>query len=80
MEEGGAEVLWRDGEVFDVGGVGVGGAVDQAATDAGAGEHGGVARGPMIAAGIGDPRAAAELADHDHQRVVQQAAHFQVFE
>ena len=54
---------------------------DAAAVDAAAAEHHGERRPPVVAAGVlVDPRRAAELAGHDHQRRVEQAAVGQVAE
>src|SRR5262249_62149881 len=71
---GGANIGRADGQVFDVGGAGVGGAVNGAAADAGAGEHHRVAVRPVIAAAIAvDLRCAAHLAHHHDQCFVQEA-------
>src|SRR5947209_1894168 len=64
--------------VAHIGALAIRRAMDVAAADAGAGEHGGVASGPVIAAGARDARAAAELADHDDQRVFQTTAQFEI--
>src|ERR1051325_3457775 len=59
----------------------VGLAVRLAAAHAGAGKGDGVAGAPVLAALLRvDPRRAAELAHGDDERVVQKAAHVQVFE
>src|SRR5439155_4575958 len=62
-EERGPKILGRDGLVLHLPGLPVGGAVDRPAADAAAGDHRGVAVGPMVAAGAGvDLWGAAELA------------------
>ena len=56
--------------------------MDVATADAGPGENGRVTLRPMLAAAVGpdDPRRAAEFADPDDQRFVEQAASIQVVE
>src|SRR5438445_6055498 len=75
---GGAQILNAYGAVLHVGAYPVGLAVDRAAPDAGAGEHGGPARRPVLTpwlkVGLVDARRASELAHHHHQRALQQTA------
>ena len=82
MEDGGGEVFGGDGVSGGVGGPAVGCAVDEAALDAAAGEGGGVAAGPVFAAGVGggDSGVAAEFADPDDQGFVEHAAAVEVVE
>ena len=64
-----------------VGAVAVAGAVDVAPLDAAAGEHGRVAVGPVVAAGVAvDPGRPAELAERDDQGRVEQAAGVEVLD
>src|SRR4051794_19360183 len=75
------DVAGADGAVLDIGRLGIGGAADTAALDAGAGEPHAVAERPVIAArGPVDARRAAHLAHHHHQRLVQQSAPVEVFQ
>ena len=83
MEDRGTEILRTHRLVFHVGAVFVGFAIDSAAADAASGDDRGIARRPVLAAGIGsavlvDVRRAAEFSSDDHQRVVQHAAIVQI--
>src|SRR5688572_20124044 len=74
-------VAWRSAGVFGVLAARVAAADDAAALHAAAGEESGVAALPVVAAGgLVDLRAAAELADGHHQRVLQHAAVAEVVE
>src|SRR5438132_9637457 len=46
----GTDISGSNREIFDIGGVGVGGAVDSAAADAGPSKEHGIAIGPVVAA------------------------------
>ena len=76
VEDRRAEVVGADGIAGRIGGPAVGGAEDVTAADAGSGQDGRVTVRPVLAAavGLGDPGRAAELADPDDQRLVEQAA------
>src|SRR4051812_27779894 len=63
LVDGGADVGRTDRVVADEGGVGIGGAVEGAAANAGAGQHDRVAVAPVVAASIlVDVRGPAEVA------------------
>src|SRR5262249_52886987 len=77
----GAHVGGADRVVADVGGLGIGAAVQRAAADARPPEPHRIAEGPVVAAAIGvDPRRAAHLAHHHHQRLVEEAALLEVLQ
>ena len=75
VENRGADVIGADRVAGRIGGPSVGGAVDGPAADAGAGQDGAIAVRPVLAAGVAasDVRLAAELADPDDQRLVEQS-------
>src|SRR6266542_963084 len=76
-----ADVGGADWPVLDVSGVSVRGTVHGAALETAAGHEDGVTVGPMIAPPIGvDLRRAAHLAQHDHQRLVEQPAAVEVLQ
>src|SRR5215467_13804765 len=81
LVDGGTDVAGANWLVFDVRGVSVGGAIERAALDAAAGHENGETVGPVIAPAIRiDLRRAPHLAQHDHQRLVEQAALLQVLQ
>src|SRR5262245_58594814 len=72
--DGGGEVGRADGAIGREGADGITRAVDGTASNAAAGENGGIAAGPMFATGVDDLGRPAELADPDDQRLVRQTA------
>ena len=83
MQDGGEDILGRDGALGGVGGNLVGLSDDVAPGDAAAGEDDGVAARPVVtaaAAAGGDLRRPAVLADADDQRLVEKATGFEVDE
>src|SRR5581483_3537440 len=81
MVDGGGEVGGSDRTFGGALGAGVALADDAASLDAAASQQGAVAMFPVIAARlVVDTWRAAEFADRDHERTVDQAAFFQVVE
>src|SRR5207247_1424341 len=81
VKQRGREVLRADRIRSGIGADVVGGAVDAAAADAAAGDDGTEAVGPVVAAAVDvESRRAAELAHHDHERFIEQAALGEVFD
>ena len=65
--------------VLDVGGMGVRRAINAAAADASSGEEHGIAVRPVIAAAVAvDLRRAAHFAQHDDQRLCEEAARVEI--
>ena len=81
LVEGGAEILDRDGAFGGVGAVGVAGADDLAAGNAGAGRRDREHARPVVASGgVVDLRGAAELAEGQHERRIEQAPRLHVLQ
>src|SRR5205807_2200624 len=81
LENGGTDIAGADGAVLDIGGLGVGSAVDRAAANAASREPHAVAVSPVVPAGVTiDAGCAAHLAHYNYQRFVQEAARRQVLQ
>ena len=82
MKDGRAQVVGADRVAGRMGGPAIGRAVDKSPAHSRTGQYGRVTVRPVLTAAIGlvDPRRAAELANPDHERLVEQAAAVEVFQ